>query len=64
MYLIVESITTIPRRLLAESAGHFWWSVEFENVANPDFKNLKNLQNHGHLSEGAKVNPWAAQAIF
>ena len=38
------------RRLLAESDGRFWKTVEFENVANPDFKNLKHLQNPGHLS--------------
>ena len=37
------------RRSLAESAGHFWWPAEFENVANPDFENLKHLQNPGHL---------------
>ena len=38
------------RRLLAESAGYFWHAEEFENVANPDFENLKHLQNPGHLS--------------
>ena len=35
--------------LLAESAGHFWWPAEFENVAKSDFENLKHLQNPGHL---------------
>ena len=35
---------------LAESAGHFWWTAEFENKANPDFENIKHLQNHEHLS--------------
>ena len=35
--------------LLAESAGRFWWPEEFENVANTYFKNLKHLQNPGHL---------------
>ena len=34
---------------LSESAGQFWWPAEFENVANPDFENLKHLQNPGHL---------------
>ena len=38
------------RRLLAESDGHFWQPAEFEDVANPDFENLKHLQNPGHLS--------------
>ena len=38
------------RRFLDESAGRFWWPAEFENVANPDFENLKHLQNPGHLS--------------
>ena len=37
------------RRSLAESAGYFWWPAEFENVANPDFNNQKQLQNPGHL---------------
>ena len=36
-------------RSLAESTGHFWHTAEFENVANPDFRNLKHLQNPGHL---------------
>ena len=47
---IVVAITIMLRRSLAESAGHFWWPAEFENVANPDFENLKHLQNPGHLS--------------
>ena len=34
--------------LLAESAGHFWWTAEFENGVNPDFENLKHLQNPEH----------------
>ena len=33
-----------------ESAGHFWHPEEFENVVNPDFENLKHLQNPGYLS--------------
>ena len=37
-------------RLLAESAGNFWQPEKFENVANPDFENLKHLQKPGHLS--------------
>ena len=36
-------------RLLAESDCHFLHPAEFENVANPDFENLKHLQNPGHL---------------
>ena len=35
--------------LLTESAGHFWWPTEFENVANKDFEHLKHLENRGHL---------------
>ena len=35
--------------LIDESAGHFWWPAEFENVANPYFEHLKQLQNPGHL---------------
>ena len=38
------------RRFLADSAVHFWWPEEFENVANPYFDHLKHLQNPGHLS--------------
>ena len=37
------------RRLLGDSAGQFWWPVEFENVGNPDFRNLQHLQKPGHL---------------
>ena len=36
-------------QLLAESAGNFWWPAELENVANPDFENLRHLQNPGRL---------------
>ena len=36
-------------RSIDESAGHFWWSAEFENMANTDFENLKHLENPGHL---------------
>ena len=35
--------------LFAESVGNFFHPEEFENVANPDFENLKHLQNPGHL---------------
>ena len=30
------------RPSLAESDGHFWQPAEFENVAEPDFRNLKH----------------------
>ena len=43
------------RRSLAESDGRFRWPAEFENVANPDFKNLKHLQNPGHLKTDTSV---------
>ena len=46
---IVVVITIMLRWLLAESAGHFWQPAEFENMANPDFENLKHLQNCGNL---------------
>ena len=42
------AITIMPCQLLAESAGHFWWTAEFEDVANPYFENLKHLQNPEH----------------
>ena len=35
--------------MLAEIAVHFLQPEEFENVANPDFENLKHLQNLGHF---------------
>ena len=35
--------------LLAESAGHFRQPAEFENVENPYFENLKQLQNPGQF---------------
>ena len=44
------------RRLLADSAGHFWWPAEFENVENPYFENIKNLKNLGSLSQTAPSN--------
>ena len=34
---------------LADSANNFWWTGEFEDVENPDFENIKHLQNSGHL---------------
>ena len=37
------------RWLPAESAGHFCYPEELENVSNPDFENLKHLQNPGHF---------------
>ena len=45
-----NEISIMFRRSLAESAGHFWWPEESENVANQDFENLKHFQNPGHLS--------------
>ena len=36
-------------QLLAEGAGTFWQPETFENVANPDFENIKHLQNQGYL---------------
>ena len=47
---IVVAITIVLRWSLDESAGRFWWPAEFENVENPYVKNLKHLQNSGHLS--------------
>ena len=41
--LIVVAVTTALRRSLAASAGHFWQPEKSENVANPDFENLKHL---------------------
>ena len=46
---IFVAITIMPRWLLAEIAGHSWHPAEFQNVANPDFENIKHLQNPGHL---------------
>ena len=46
----IKSMFITTRWSLAESAGHFWHPAEFENAANPDFENLKHLQNPGHLS--------------
>ena len=46
---IVVAIIIMLCRSLTESAGHFWQPVKFENVENPDFNNLKHLQNPGHL---------------
>ena len=35
---------------LAVSTGHFWLPIKFENMANPDYKNLKHLQKLDHFS--------------
>ena len=37
------------RRLISASAVHFWRPEIFKNVANPDFENIKYLQNLGHF---------------
>ena len=42
------AITIMLHWSLSGSDGHFWWTAEFENVANPYFQNLKHLQNLGH----------------
>ena len=44
----IFAITNMLHQSLAESAGHYWWTAEFENVANPDFKIFKHLQNPEH----------------
>ena len=35
--------------LLAEIAGHFWKPAESDNLANPEFENLKHFQNLGYF---------------
>ena len=45
----LNDISMVLRRSFAENDGPFWCPEEFKNVANPDFKNLKNLQNPRHL---------------
>ena len=47
------------RWFLAESAGHFCQPAEFENVADPDFENLKHLQNPGNLPQ-TEASMWYA----
>ena len=41
-------ITSMIRWSLADSSGHFWQPLEFVNVVNLDFENIKHLQNLGH----------------
>ena len=50
IYPTLNDICVVLCKSLAESSGRFWQPVEFENVANPDFKNLKYLQNPEHFS--------------
>ena len=45
----LNDIPIMLLRLFAEISGHFWQPAEFKNLAIPDFKNLKHLQNFGHL---------------
>ena len=47
---IVVSITIALLQFLADSAGYFWQPKELKFLANPDYKNLKHLQNLGHFS--------------
>ena len=61
---IVFAITMMLHRSLAESAGHFWWPAEFENVAKPDFGNLKHLQNSGHLPLTEASSVYMIENIF
>ena len=35
--------------ILSESTDRYEGTVDFENLANPDFENLKHLQNLGPL---------------
>ena len=37
------------RRLLVESAVHFLKPAKFENMANPDFENIKHLKTLGNV---------------
>ena len=46
---MVFAITVMLRQYLAESAGHFRRPAEFVNAANPDFENLRHLQNPGQI---------------
>ena len=46
---------------LGESAGHFCHPAESKNVANPDFGNLKHLQNPVHLSLTKYSMSWCYQ---
>ena len=46
---IVVAVTIMIHQSLAESADHFWWPAEFENVANVYIKNIKHLENPGPL---------------
>ena len=46
---IVITTTITLYWLLAESSGCFSKPVEFENVANLDFKDIKHLHNPGYL---------------
>ena len=46
---IVVAISIMLSRLLADSDGHFLQLEEFEDVENPDFENIKHMQNLGHF---------------
>ena len=41
---VFVAINIMLHQSLAESADHFWWPAELENVANLDFENLKHLK--------------------
>ena len=52
----LNRISIMFRWSLAESAGHFWWPAEFENMANLYLKNIKHFKNPGHLLLTAPSN--------
>ena len=54
--IYISTIAIMIRWFIAASTGRFWQPAEFENVSNPDFENLKHLQNLGHflMAEGSR----------
>ena len=50
--------------VFSESAGHFKWPAEFKNVSNSNFKNLKHLQNPGHLFLNATSIAYACMNVI
>ena len=45
----IDYTTITLSRLLAASAGHFWWPEKSENLENLDLENLNHLQNLGRF---------------
>ena len=53
-FIVVSIIITLCWSLAA-GAGHFWRPEKPKNLENPDFENIKHLQNLGYFLINAGI---------